>query len=79
VELSKQHKKKESHDSRSVVDMLVMEPNRTAGAVDHAAPNAIRVLLVEDDAAAAALARTQVGAGGQERFQVEWKDNLQRR
>jgi len=46
--------------------------------VHDAEPHAIRVLLVEDNADAAQLARSQICSGSRHnQFQVEWKDNLQ--
>jgi DNA-binding response OmpR family regulator len=54
-----------------------MESTRAESAVHNGKPHAIRVLLVEDDADAAQVARSQISGGRDNQFHVEWKDNLQ--
>jgi CheY-like chemotaxis protein len=63
---------------RPLADVISMGSTPAESTVHDAEPHAIRVLLVEDNADAAQLARSQICSGSRHnQFQVEWKDNLQ--
>jgi glutamate dehydrogenase (NAD(P)+) len=55
-----------------------MESTRAESTVHSADRHTIRVLLVEDDADSAQVARSQMNGGKVNQFQVEWQDNLQK-
>jgi glutamate dehydrogenase (NAD(P)+) len=55
-----------------------MESTRAESTVHNGDRHTIRVLLVEDDADSAQVARSQMSGGKVNQFQVEWQDNLQK-